>query len=134
MAWAAAVIDAIEWPDVYLPLKYIEAYDVVFDIPDSGVFKADWQPASIEPADIKSANTRAVRQISDEIKKSATQGNAEQVEQRKQCWKRTKEEINEGLVRKPRSKAQMDRKYGRGKWYTLPRPQRNPPERKMEMH
>jgi len=120
-AWAAAVIDAIEWPDVYLPLKYIEGYDVVFDIPDSGVFKADWQPASIEPADFKSANTRAVKQISDEIRKSATQGNAEQVEQRKQCWKRTKEEINEGLVRKPRSKAQMDRKYGRGKWRCLGR-------------
>jgi hypothetical protein len=43
----------------------------------------------------------------------------EQRERRKQCWIHTKEEIEEGLVGKPQSRARLDKKYGRGKWRCL---------------
>ena len=121
VAWAACVVDAMQWPDVLLPLRYMHGFDVVFDIPDSGVFRADEQPAELPKQDFVAANTRVVAHTAREIERSALQGSAEDRERRKQCWKRTCEEIDEGLVSQPRTRAQMDRRYGRGKWRCLGR-------------
>jgi hypothetical protein len=121
VAWTAAVVDAMDWPDKDLALRYMIGFDVVFDIPDSGVFREEEQSESISKADFKAANSRVVTTLTDEIARSATSGNEEDVERRKQCWVRTKEEIDEGLVRGPYSRARMDRKYGRGKWRCLGR-------------
>ena len=121
VAWTAAIIDAMQWPDVELPLRYTQGFDVVFDVPDSGVFREERQPAEIQPADFKAANTRVVAKISEEIERSALHGDSSEKERRRQCWLRTKEEINEGLVGRPRARAWMDRKYGRGKWRCLGR-------------
>jgi hypothetical protein len=121
VAWAAALIDAMEWPDIRMPLLYTIGFPVVFDIPDSGVFRADAQPAEIAPAEFKAGNTRMVAQIFDEIRKSATQGSSEDRERRAQCWKRTREEIEEGLVFGPFTRAQADRWFGRGKWRCMGR-------------
>ena len=84
-AWVAALIDAMQWPDVRMPLLYIIGFPVVFDIPDSGVFRADYQPAEIPPEEFMRANTRVVTAITDEIERSAKQGDAEQLERRQQC-------------------------------------------------
>ena len=120
-AWTAAVIDAIEWPDVELPLLYVRGFASIFDVPDSGVFREDLQPAEIAPADFKAANTRMVAQISDEIERSALHGDAEQRERRAHCWRRTREEIAAGLIKGPYSRARMDRKYKRGRWRCIGR-------------
>jgi len=121
-AWVAALIDAMQWPDVRMPLLYIIGFPVVFDIPDSGVFRAEYQPAEIPPEEFMRANTRVVTAITDEIERSAKQGDAEQRERRQQCWQRTEEEIAEGLVQGPFSRARMDKKYGRGRsWRCLGR-------------
>lgn len=121
VAWTAAVIDALGWPDKALAARYVDGFDVVFDIPDSGVFRAEDDPATISKAEFMANNTRMVKTISEEIERSAKSGDPDQVERRRQCWVRTKEEIDEGLVSKPRSRAQMDRRYGRGKWRCLGR-------------
>ena len=47
VAWTAAVIDAMDWPDTDLPVRYVKGFDVVFNIPDSGVFRKEPQPAEI---------------------------------------------------------------------------------------
>lgn len=120
-AWTAAVIDAMEWPDVDLPVRYIKGFDVVFDVPDSGVFRAELQPAEITPEKFESDNTRMVASISKDVEKAAMSTDPEQAERREACWKRTKEEIKEGLVGPPRSRAYMDKKYKRGKWRCLGR-------------
>jgi hypothetical protein len=120
-AWVAALVDSLEWPDKRMPLLYVIGFPVVFDVPDSGVFRADEQPAEISPADFKAGNTRMVARIEREIFASATSADDEERERRDQCWTRTKEEIEEGLVLGPYSKAQMDRHFGRGRWRSLGR-------------
>ena len=121
VAWAAAVVDALDWPDVELPARYIDGFDVVFDVSDSGVFIASDEPASIHKAEFEANNTRMVTTITNEITRSGMSSDPEERERRSQCWKRTKAEIEEGLVRPPLSRAQMDRKYKRGKWRCLGR-------------
>ena len=121
VAWAAAAVDGIGWPDTELPLRYIIGHPVIFDVPDSGVFRADEKPAEIAPAQFEAANTRVVASISREVENSARHGDESERERRRQCWKRTREEIDDGLVSEPMTRAVVDRKYGRGKWRCMGR-------------
>ena len=121
VAWLALMTDAMDWPDVEQPLRYVTGHPVVFDVPDSGVFRAEQDAAEISKAEFMRNNTRMIAQISREIEQSALSGDSEKRERRKQCWIRTKEEIAEGLVGPPRSRAAMDRRFGRGKWRCLGR-------------
>ena len=123
VAWIAACVDAMgpAWPDKELPLRYMIGFPVVFDIPDSGVYRPDEQPAEISERDFKKNNTRMVAKISAEIAAGGLKTDATDVDRRSQCWKRTKEEIESGLVSAPRSRAYMDRKYKRGRWRCIGR-------------
>ena len=121
VAWSAAVIDAMQWPDIDLPVRYVKGFDVIFDIPDSGVFRKELQPAEIGPADFTARNASMVTTIVNRIERAANGDDEEQRERYSQCWQRTKEEIQERLVAPPRSRAYMDRKYKRGKWRCLGR-------------
>ena len=118
-AWAAAVVDAMAWPDFHLPARYIVGFPVVFDIPDSGVFRAAEQPAEISPSDFRAGNTRMVAHIFDTLHRAM--GDPDQRERREQCWAKTKKEIAAGLVGQPVSRRRMDRTYGRGRWRCLSR-------------
>ena len=120
-AWAAAIIDAMQWPDIDLPVRYIKGFDVIFNIPDSGVFRPDIQKAEISKQEFMANNTKMVNKITERIERANASEDPTNVERRENCWRRTKEEIEEKLVRKPRSKAQMDRKFGRGKWRCIGR-------------
>ena len=64
IAWTAAIIDAMQWPDTELPVGYLNGFDVVFNIPDSGVFRAEVQPEQIPKQEFMEANTRAVADLS----------------------------------------------------------------------
>ena len=67
-------------------------------------------------------NTRMTAHIQRSLEKEAEgEDTGERAEKRAQCWRKTKEEIASGLVSVPRSKGQLDRKYGRGKWRPLRR-------------
>jgi hypothetical protein len=121
VAWAAALVDSMRSPDVRLPYLYVTGFPVVFDIADSGLFKADEQPAEISRREFEAGNTRMISTIEKEIMQSATAGTDEQRERRKQCWIRTQEELDEGLIFGPFSRAQLDRWYGRGRWRCLGR-------------
>ena len=121
VAFTAAIIDAMKWPDVELPVRYLKGFPVIGDIPDSGVFRADVQPAETPLDEFMAQNTVMVKAISERIEKQAKRTDPESVERRQACWQRTSEEIHEKLVAEPRSRAQMDRKYGRGKWRCLGR-------------
>ena len=111
----------MQWPDTDQPANYLKGFNVVFDVKDSGVFRPDEQPAEISKRDFEANNSRMVAKISEEIQKQAKSNDPTERERRSECWKRTKEEIAEGLVGQPRSRAQMDRKYKRGKWRCLGR-------------
>ena len=37
VAWTSAVIDAMQWPDIELLLRYVKGHETVFNIRDSGV-------------------------------------------------------------------------------------------------
>ena len=121
VAFLAAATDAMEWPDVEQPFRYVKGFPIVFDINDSRVFRPDEQPAEVSRASFEKNNTRMVSQISREIAESVTSGDADDRLRRTECWNRTKEEIRDGLVGKPRSRAWMDKKHGRGKWRCLGR-------------
>ena len=118
-AWTALVVDAMRWPDVDLPYRFVVGFPVVFDIPDSGVFKADLQPAEISRAAFEAGNTRMNAQIASEIERAAS--DPAQAERREQCWIKTKAEIEAGLVFGPYSRARIDKKYKRGKWRAIGR-------------
>ena len=121
VALLAALTDALDWPDVLQPLNYVRGFPAVFDVADSGVFRSLHEPAEMTCADFQRGNTRMVTHISDNIRRSMLRDNNDDAERRAQCWKKTKEEIRLGLVRPPRSRAQVDRKFGRGKWRCLGR-------------
>ena len=120
-AWAAAVIDAFGVPDVALPLGYVLGFPCIFEVPDSGMYAAVDYPAEISEAEFVRNNTRTVAHITRKIERSATRGDANEKERRRQCWKRTKQEIAEGLISQPRSRAFIDRKFKRGKWRCIGR-------------
>ena len=120
VAFTAAVVDAFEWPDVELPLRYVIGFPVVFDIPDSGVYKPTESPAEIPRDEFMAGNTRANASAARNLAQRAQKG-GDDLERLHQCWKRTVEEEQEGLILGPLSAAQIDRKYGRGRWRFLPR-------------
>ena len=119
--FTAAIIDAMRWPDVDLPLRYLKGFPVVGSVPDSGVFRPDTQLADTPFDEFMAANTAMVKGISERIKNNAAKSDADSVERLEAAWARTKEEIDEGLVGRPLSRAQMDRKYKRGKWRCIGR-------------
>ena len=123
VAFTAACIDALghAWPDKRLPLLYTIGFNVVFDIEDSGVFRSAETPASITRDEFMAGNTRMNAKTERILRSSATKSDPDEVARRKACWERTKEEIAQGLVSKPKSRAQIDRKYGRGRWRALKR-------------
>jgi len=122
VAFTAALIDAMQWPDVNLPVQYMTGFPVVFDIPDSGVFRSEDQPAAISPEKFKQNNAQMVSIISEEIRtKCEDKSDPENAERAHACWERTKQEIEDGLISSPKSRSKIDKKYGRGKWRCLGR-------------
>ena len=119
VAWTVVALEAIQWPDDELALRYIIGFPVVFDIPDSGVFREIVEPALISEAEFMATNVEMNRSIKQSLSK--TPAGEEEKERAAMCWKRTKEEIEAGLVFGPMSGAQLDRKYGRGKWRAMKR-------------
>jgi len=119
VAWTVVALEAIQWPDDELALRYITGFPVAFDIPDSGVFREIDAPAQTSEAEFMATNIAMNRSIRQSLSKPPS--GAEEVERARMCWKRTEEEIEAGLVFGPVSGAQLDRKYGRGKWRAIKR-------------
>ena len=119
VAFSAACISAMQWPDVRLPLFMLTGFPVVGDIPDSMVYRLDEQPAETAFHLFTEQNIIKTNSMRDKLCHKATRPeNRERIEA---CWQRTKEEIEEGLVQGPFSRAEMDKKMGRGLWRPLPR-------------
>ena len=119
VAWTVVALEAIQWPDDELALRYITGFPVAFDIPDSGVFREIDAPAQTPEAEFMATNIQMNRSIKQSLSKPPS--GEEEEERAKMCWKRTEEEIEAGLVFGPISGAQLDRKYGRGKWRAIKR-------------
>ena len=119
VAWTVVALEAIQWPDDELALRYITGFPVAFDIPDSGVFREIDAPAQTSEAEFMATNIQMNRSIKQSLSKPPS--GEEEEERAKMCWKRTEEEIEAGLVFGPISGAQLDRKYGRGKWRAIKR-------------
>ena len=47
LAFHAAFIDAVEWPDFRLVERFVKGFTVVGDIPDSGLFRPIYRPAEV---------------------------------------------------------------------------------------
>ena len=118
-AWTACTIDARRWPDKWLPYRYLKGFPTLFDIPDSGVFKEDLQLEQIDKSSFLAGNTRMVAQICKELESASR--DPSQRERREACWEKTKQEIEQRLIKGPFTVRQTDRKYGRGKWRCIGR-------------
>ena len=119
VAWTIVALEAIHWPDDGLALGYITGFPVAFDIPDSGVFREIDEPAQTSEAEFMASNIQMNRSIKQSLSKPPS--SEEDKERAEMCWKRTQEEIDAGVVFGPVSGAQLDRKYGRGKWRAIKR-------------
>ena len=121
VAFAAAAIDAMHWPNVGLPLRFIIGYDIVFDIPDTGVFKEGESPASISEEEFMRTSAQFASQLEREVALSAQGALARGEDRPTECWRKTKSEIEKGLVFGPYSRAKVDRMFGRGLHRPIPR-------------
>ena len=121
VALLSALTDALDWPDIQQPLNYVRGFAAVFHVADSGVFRFLDEPAELPQHDFERANTRMVSQITSNITRSVLEGDEESRHRRLQCWIKTKAEIKLGLVGRPKTRAAVDHKFGRGKWRCLGR-------------
>ena len=115
VALASAAIDAMRWPNVALPLRFIIGFEIVGDIPDTGVFKADESPASLSEVEFKSQGARKASLLEDEVTRAAVRAIARGEDRPRECWSKTKSEIKKKLVFGPYSRSAVDRMFGRGR-------------------
>ena len=81
VAFTAAVIDAMQWPDVMLPVLYLKGFPVIGDIADSYVFRFDDdQHAETSMREFMSMNTIMVKSITQRLEKQAARKDPESVQ------------------------------------------------------
>ncbi|KAL1527932.1 hypothetical protein AB1Y20_009304 [Prymnesium parvum] len=109
VAFIAAWCDAHQWPDVAFVHRFVLGFPVVGDIPDSGLFRPCFRPATA-PADLFSAdnNRRWTDAVVRRVVGLASSKSAKDVEVVRAVWERTRAEACKGYVQGPYACAQAD--------------------------
>ena len=117
LAFLAAFIDAIEWPDFGLVERFVKGFTVVGDIPDSGLFHPVYRPAEVNEATFTPASNgawldRVARQL--HATASGSVGLVRKALEKLESV--TRAEACNGHVKGPYSRKAMDGMFGRGMW------------------
>ena len=117
LAFMAALIDALEWPDVSLVQRFTLGFPIIGHIPDSGVFRPlPYSTPSLLTDDLCRSNADYTAGLMPAmVARAASDPDASEV------WAKTVEEVGSGLVIGPFTRSELDRAFGFGVWRPIPR-------------
>ena len=123
LAFLAAFIDAVEWPDVDLVERFVRGFPIVGSIPDSHLFRPSYQPAEVPVSSFTSASnqrwtTSVAALVIREARAAIADGSTWLLER---LWAVTLNERRSGHVKGPFSRRQLDGIFGVGGWRCLRR-------------
>ena len=116
LAFMAACIDAIGWPDYRAVERWVHGHTIVGEIPDTGLFRPLEQPFEC-PADVLSpASNRAWnKSLQRSVQSLATGAEGDDAAIVHEVEKLTRKELSEKLVRGPFTLKQLEKRFGDGK-------------------
>ena len=113
----AALLDATGWPHDSLLFNLVFGFRVIGEIPDSGLFAAGGQPYRSDLFETLDENAQWASKLIDRCSR-----NPELSDDDVNVWKKTMEEVEDGLMMGPFTRAHLDDKvFGYGKWRPMAR-------------
>ena len=117
LAFMAAFVDAVEWPDAAIVKRFVYGFPIVGDIPDSGLFRPVSRPATVPlSAFTPEANRSWAKSLERSLERGAASASAEVREGLVELEAVTHKEASSGYLKGPFSKGQVDKHFGRGAW------------------
>lgn len=128
LALLLAIIPALDWPDDGedgLVNSFVQGFRTTGAVADSKVFRKKHTPASNpwpqDPEARKASNLEWTKKSIDLLKKQYKSGDPEFQLDASDLYARTQKEVEMKTVSGPYSRAQMDRRWGRGRWRAMKR-------------
>ncbi|KAL1499112.1 hypothetical protein AB1Y20_013624 [Prymnesium parvum] len=120
VAFIAAWCDAHQWPDTAFVHRFVLGFPVVRDIPDSGLFRPCFRPATA-PEDLFSVdnNRRWTDAVVRRVVGLASSKSAKDVEVVNAVWERTRAEACKGYVKGPYKRSQLDSMFGKNRYRVM---------------
>ena len=117
LAFMAAFIDAVEWPDFKLAECFVKGFPIVGDIADSGLFRPAHTPASVPTASFTPASNRAWRKTAtDQVAAAAADPRNAPVT--RELHRLSRKEVADGLAFGPFSATDLHKEFGENAWRT----------------
>jgi hypothetical protein len=117
LAFMAAFVDAVEWPDYDIVQRFVLGFPIVGDIADSGLFRPIHQPASVSVETFTPAANRAYRkQVVDQVTDTAADHRNYPVVS--ELHRLSRKEVSDGLAFGPLSATECHKKFGENNWRT----------------
>ena len=115
LAFLAAFIDAVEWPDYDLVRSFVHGFPLVGDIPDSGLFRPVHAPASVPVSTFTPAANRAWRKkVADQV--AATAADPRNLPVVQELDRLSRKEVQDGLAFGPFTATEMHTEFGENAW------------------
>jgi hypothetical protein len=122
LAFMAAFVDAVGWPDVAVVERFARGFPIVGDIPDSGLFRPVDRPATL-PLDsfTPEANRSWASSLDQSLTRRAAAATGDDRAALQELEAVTRKEARNGFVIGPRSPLFLDHLFGRGSWRPMRR-------------
>ena len=119
LALLCALVDALEWPDVMLPLNFARGFVSVGQIPDSGVYRPidpdiDEEAFETLRESIDATNESWLGEVCALLETRAKTGKPDDLEAMRVLKTKSDGEAVSGLCGQPLTRSQLARKYTRG--------------------
>ena len=125
VAFIAAQIDSIDWPDKDQALHLLRGMPVMGVIPDSNVFRplapVDREKFDAALSKILRSNDHWIDDLEARIKKQGRGANAVQKAGLRAVWQTTDNEVKKKLLHGPFTREDLDERFGKGEWRPMAR-------------
>jgi hypothetical protein len=117
LALMAALIDGLSWPDTSLVQRFTLGFPILGHIPDSGVFRPlPYSNPSMSTDELCRSNVTYNRSLMlGMVTRAKHDKDAGEV------WRKTMEEVDQGLMIGPLSAHDLNKAFGFGHWRAIPR-------------
>ena len=122
LAFMAAFIDAVGWPDVDAVRCFVEGFPIVGDIPDSGLFRPLLRPATVQlDSFTPESNGAWASDLAKSLARGAASAEGDDLAALRELESVTRKEACAGYVRGPYSRGRLDAILGAGLWRAMRR-------------
>ena len=122
LAFMAAFVDAVSWPDVAAVERFVRGFPIVGDIPDSGLFRPVDRPATVSLDEFTPAANHAwATELAGSLAHRAAAATGDDRAALEALEAVTAAEANNGYVIGPRSRRALDVLFGPGIWRAMRR-------------